>query len=383
MFHDETADAFIVSRYDDVLQVMQDNATFSSHVATKVLPPPADLADSVTVDPAGASIINLDPPEHTGKRKIINRAFTRPRVLALAPALREYAHALVDGFEAEGRCDLMSQYANPMASVAAVDLLGLRREDIPRYNEWSGAMLGLMRHGRQAGSSITEERVRAIYAPVVEALDYFRDMLAERRQDPREDMLSVLLAAEGPDGTPAMDDEEIVVHLLSVVAAGTETSANLTASTLALLDRNPRARERVLAEPELIATALDETIRRHPSAQTVQRRTKCPVDIGGVDLPTGSLVIASIVSACNDESVFEQPERFDLDRDNLSKHLSFGKRAHFCVGAPLAKQTAAIAVEVLYERIPDLRIPEPATEFEPLRGLRVAKGLEATWTTAS
>jgi cytochrome P450 len=360
VFYYPAMDYWVITRYDDVAQAVGDHATYSSAV-WRTVPRPPEFADRVPENLMGVSFINLDPPEHTVSRKNANRAFTRKLVAEQAPHIRRIANATIDAFIADGRCDLMQQFCYPVSLRTIVGLLGLPEADMPRFRQWTEDMFSLMTPGgRDADDSTAKPMDRAEvlerYAGVAEAYEYYSAYVEARRSEPADDLTTRMVHATDERGEPVLDTERIVVHMIELTAAGHDTTANLIGNTVILFDRHPDQLDAVRRDPALLENAVEESLRRRATSPRMFRITTRDVELSGVRIPAGSAVCLQFGAANHDEARFEDPRAFDVRRPNADEHFAFGRGRHFCMGAPLARLEAQIALEVLIERIPDLRV---------------------------
>jgi cytochrome P450 len=330
---------YVVSRYDDVNRVLRDPELFSS----AAMGGPRRSNDDPNVDPTNGSLIGLDPPEHGRHRAIVNRGFTPRRIARLEPSIRKIADELLSAFEARGRCDLVSEFANPLPVAVIAELLGLdpaRRDDFKR---WSTA---LIIGSTQGGGPPRAQLFR-------EFRGYMSEVVEQRRREPGDDLISLLVHAEEEDGV--LDTGQVVGFASLLLAAGSETTTNLIGNALLALHEYPEQAEALRADPGLIPQLLEETLRFDPPVQLLMRLATRETRIADTPIPEGSVVVTLLGAANRDPARFERPERFDVQRSTQG-HLAFGLGNHFCLGASLARLEARIALEMLFERLPDWRI---------------------------
>ena len=334
---------YAVSQHADVVYVLRHAELFSSRPMGGPLPGSAEEAE---LAPTSGSLIGVDPPEHRRHRGIVNRGFTPRRIEALEPHIRKVADELVSGFVQRGECELMEEFANPLPVSAIVELLGLDPARLDDFKRWSSAAIV----GSTQGDS----------APSFELMREFRSFMAaeveKRRQDPGDDLISLLLHAGEDEGV--LTTAQVVGFASLLLAAGSETTTNLIGNAMVALRANPETLERVKASPALIPQVIEESLRLDPPVQLLMRMATQDTEVGGELIPAGSMVMPLLGSANRDESVFPDPERFDIDRDTTG-HLGFGWGNHFCLGSALARLEGKIALETLLERIPDYEISAP------------------------
>ena len=362
---------WVVTRYEDVERVITDFETFSNH-AFELLRPPPELADRVPGNLAEWFEINNDPPAHTVSRKVLQRAFTRSLVRQQEPFALRKAHELIDSFIDDGRCDLTEQYASPLGLAVMVNLVGLPEEDIALYSRWSEALFALLAHRpwkaeldphHQPGHALSAEDIRASWSLLAEEFDYLRAIIDERRKDPRDDLVSAFLAVRDDEGNVVYGRDRIATEMAVLIEGGMETNATLMAQTILHLSRAPEQFEQVKSDRSLVPNAVEEALRLRGSTWGIWRVARTDVQIAGVTVPEGSLILAMLASAARDEQVFGCPNRLDIRRSNTDQHLSWGKGRHFCPGAPLAKMTNATSLNAIMDRIPNIRVPEQQLEY--------------------
>jgi len=326
-----------VFRYADVKRVSADHAVFSSD-QSRVNPAAAELA--------AGNLTMLDPPDHRKLRRLVGTAFTPHTVAALEPRIRAVAEDLLDGVE--GDFDLATTLAHPMPVTVIAELLGLPASDRAFFAACADNLLGI--HTDDPNDPALMERFQAAMG---ELTSYLATFVAARRAAPADDLISALVTAE-VDGAQ-LTDHEATNFCTLLLSAGHITSTLLLGNALLSFDSDPSVWSRLRAEPALIPAAVEEALRhRSPFAQTV-RVTTTDTDIAGVKVAENSYVMPWIVSANRDPRVFADPDRFDLDR-TPNDHIAFGFGGHFCLGAPLARLEARVALDVLTARFSDVRL---------------------------
>lgn len=296
------------------------------------------------------SFLEMDPPEHTRLRRFVTPTFSPKAVARFDQPISDIVGDLLAAVPADGGFDLIGDYAAPMPIAVITRLLGIPDADsaeFQRYGSTFGSALGglqSLRHARQLFEA--QRQLRRI----------FTDLFELRRRDPGEDVISRMVAAPDSEVTP---DDLIPLSTLLLIA-GFETTVNLIGNTVLALLQRPTLWRRVVEDPSLVEAAIEETLRFDPPVQRTARMARTDVEVGGEQVPAGTLVITLIGGTGRDpELVPDRPDDFDLDRPHRD-HLAFSAGRHYCVGAPLAKLEAAIAVRELVTRFPDLRIVGPA-----------------------
>lgn len=345
---------YAVPHYQDVRFVFQHPGLFSSGVmAGAVQPETGGRRSQMMGGSIGGSLIGNDPPEHTRLRKIVNRGFTPTRIRALEPRIRQIADDLIAKLEGAREFDLVQELSMPLPVTVIAEILGIEPERREDFKRWSDAVI-------VGGTGTPSPEERAKFGPLLlEASQYLHHVAAERRREPREDLISALVREEADEG--ALTPQQVISFTMLLLIAGNETTTNLIGNAMLALHHWPGERERVRANPALIPRMIEETLRYDSPVQFVFRRTTREVELGDTKIPEGARVMQLIGSANRDESRFPDPDRFDIDRD-ASGHLGFGFATHFCLGAPLARLEARIVFESLFQRLPRLELLDPDCE---------------------
>lgn len=373
VFHAPAYDLWVVTRHEDVLEVLRDHETYSSTGALKSSPEPfpeevrAVLAEGW---PDMPFIIEIDPPLHDRIRGLVTRAFTPRRIAELAPRVAQIASDLVDGFAADGRADIVERFAWLLPLRVLGELLGLPESDLGRLHEWGADWLLLQQPGP------LERRVEHARG-LVEMQRYFVRALEEREREPRDDLMGALLEKRA-ESEPPLTIPEVAGLPLDLMVAGHVTVTRAIGSALALVFRHPEL-GRHLLDPAVAPQAIEEILRLESPAQGLFRRTTREVRLGGATLPEGARVMVHFGSANRDECVFAAAETFDSGREELSRHVAFGKGIHFCIGAPLARLELVTALPLLLERLPGLRAAAEPHERETVFFARGFRRLVVEW----
>jgi cytochrome P450 PksS len=348
--------AWIVMRYDDALTVLKDER-FSKDFSVVSRWAPRRVRELTR------NLINLDPPDHTRLRTLVSKAFTPRMIEKTRGRIEEVCGRRLDGAAARGRMELVEDYALPVPMTLIGDLLGIPAEDRRQFAGWS-RLVGAGATGRPIDMAAAQYGMWRFGR-------YIRRLIARRRADPRDDLVTALVQAE--EAGDRLTEQELVAMIGLLLFAGYETTVGLIAcGALALLE-NPVQRDLLLARPELAEGAVEELLRyTSPTDFSTPRTTREEVTIAGVRLPKGALVMAGIGSANRDPARFPDPDRLDITREP-DRHLAFGMGIHFCVGAPLARLEAQIALPALFRRFPALRLDGRALRWR--RGM-LFRGLE-------
>lgn len=360
VLQDEQTGSWHVFRYDDVQRVLSEHATFSSRIGGDNQSGSGQLFAS--------SLITSDPPRHRQLRSLVTQAFTPKAVEELAPRIAELANDLLDGMPAGGSADLIRELAYPLPVIVISELLGIPAADRGRFKYWSDIIVSQT----QTGPASAEQD-----STTSEMIGYFLALIDERRSRPGKDLISTLLAAE-IDGQK-LTVPELLGFCALLLVAGNETTTNLIGNAVLCLAESPGTRERVVADPSLIPQTLEEVLRFRSPVQSMYRVTAAETELGGKKLPAEAPVVAWIGSANRDERQFDRAAEFDIDRGQ-NRHLAFGHGIHFCLGAPLARLEARIAMESLLARLPALSLaPEARLERMPSSIVYGLKALPVSW----
>ena len=352
IFYAPSIDYYVVTRYADIEAVFLDSGTYSA--ASAQLPLAQLVPEAVQILLGGGhkpqpSMVSLDPPAHTRLRSPTARAFTPRRVAQMEPKIRRTVDHLLDGIDPSASFDLVSALAFPLPATIIFSFVGIPERDWPQLKEWCGHRAALA-WGRPApGEQVQHAKKMAAYR------SYLRELVATKVTARDDDFASALLAIHDED-PEALTHEEITSILYSLTFAGHETTTYLIGNVVRRLLEDPARWDSVVADPKLIPGAVLETLRYDPSVPVWRRVTKRPVTLGGVDLPEGAKLFLWLAASGRDASVFPEPEKFDLERTNVTKTLAFGKGIHYCLGAALGKLEAEIALEGLTHRFPRLRL---------------------------
>jgi cytochrome P450 len=375
VFFSPIHDAWVVTRYDDVLTILRDPSRFSSshRFRQPVNPTPEVLAELAQLPPEVRLLVNEDPPGHRRTRSLVGKAFSPKQVTAMAPRVHAIAHELIDRFEAAGHADLVQQYTYPLPMRVLLEFVGLPVEDADFIKQWCQDHILLAVPGISAAQQLQSARTEVAFRRYADAL------IAERRHHPQADLLSALIHVE-LDGERPLDDAELNSLLQQMLFAGHETTTNLLSNTLFQLLRAPDLWQALRADPSFTPNAVEEGLRHDAAIPGMFRTATQDVIVAGVAIPAGARLFLSFASANRDERLFATPEDFELRRFNADKHLSFGHGIHFCLGATLARLEAHMGIEVLLQRVPDLRlVPGQHITYLPSLLNRALQHLYVRW----
>ncbi|WP_437645270.1 cytochrome P450 [Sorangium sp. So ce362] len=375
VFFNASANSWFVTRAEDIMTVLRDTERFSSKYLMSPRTPLAPEVVAVLGDPEGRlpTLLTTDPPDHTRLRGLINKGFSPQRVAAMEPQMRALADELIDGFAAEGRADLIPRFAFPFTALVIGDMLGMPRADIDLLKRWSDGWIKLVWNAEPVPQLVEAAKgLRAFQ-------HYFAEVIAERRRSPGDDLLSALIRAH-EDGEAQLSEEELISVPMQLILAGHETTLYLIGNALALLFVHPAHLAAVREDPAQLGHVIEETLRLDSPLLWLARQTTTEVELGGVTVPARATVQLAICSANHEESVFGEPTTFNPCRPNADRHFTFGRGTHFCLGAPLARLEARVALEQLLARLPNLRLdPDHPLERARIIGFRGYEHLHTLW----
>lgn len=381
VFYHEGLRMWVITRHADICQAARDYETFSSK-ALGLVPPPEDLAHRVPKDFDKEFFVAIDPPEHTGSRMSVAPFFTPRAIAKLEEPTREIANRLIDSFIEKGQCDFMTDYAYPLSLEVITRMLGIPNDRGADYRRWTADLFTVFTPVSMTKPMDEKER-RERWLRLLECFEFFDELVADREKNPRDDVLSKMLQARDKEGNPLVNRSRIVRHINEFVAAGNDTTPNLMACMLQLLEEYPDQRELLRNQPELMPQAVEETLRRRGTSPGLFRITTRDVEIGGATIPKGSSVWLLFVAGGLDDSKFEEPERFDIRRADASEHLAFGFGRHMCLGNPLARLEVRIGMEEIFRRIPNIRIvKDQKLNYLPTLTVLALENLQVEWDPA-
>ena len=361
---------WLITRYDDVLAVLKDERFVKDW--RKVLTP-EQLAQIPPIppvmEPLSRNMLDTDPPDHERLRALVSRAFTPRLVERMRPRVQAIADGLLNAVQERGEMDLIDDYAFPLPITVIAELLGVPAEDRNSFREWSDAAVS---------GNATQEYLEQILIPHMTAFtDYLRALFEEKRKNPEDDLVSALVRAE--EAGDKLSEHELLGMVFLLLVAGHETTVNLIGNGVLALLQHPDQLRQLKEEPSLIKPAVEELLRYDGPVETsTERFAREDVDMGGMVIPKGEMVLVVLAAADHDPERFADPDELDITRAD-NRHLAFGKGIHHCLGAPLARMEGQIAISTLLRRMPDLRLKgsldslswRPGLILRGLRGLPV------------
>ena len=351
----------VFGRHEHCSRILRDPRASSARERSLLVPP--EIADRERT----RSFLSLDPPDHTRLRRLVAKAFT-PRVVAtLTPRITEITHDLLSAAAHRREIELVSELAFPLPVRIISELLGVPPEDHARFAGWSAKLA----HSVQPSfGALDPVELAETEQAALEFADYFTGLIAVRRSRPADDLLTKLIKAE--DAGDRLTVDEMIATCVLLLVAGHETTVGLISNAVLALLRNPGQLAALDADPELAADAVEETLRYDPLVQLTARVARGGMKIDAVEPRDGAVLLLLLAATGRDPAVFADPDTFDIRR-GASEHLAFAAGPHFCLGAPLARLEATIALRAIALRMAGPRLDESALAYKPNFNLRGAE----------
>jgi cytochrome P450 len=362
----------VFSSYQDCDDVLRHPSSASDRINSTAAQ--REIAQGVEVRPMGPpGFLFLDPPDHTRLRKLVSKAFVPKVVKALEPDITALVDSLLDKVEEQGSFDVIADLAYPLPVAVICRLLGVPIEDEPQFSQASALLAAaldpVISFTGQAPDSFDEMLQAGLWLR-----EYFRELIARRRTDPGDDLMSGLIHVE--ESGDQLTEEEIVATCNLLLVAGHETTVNLIANAILAMLRHPQHWTALALDPQRVSAVVEETLRYDPPVQLMGRIAADDMTIGDAAVPKGDVMMLLLAAAHHDVAAFDRPGEFDPDRDNI-RHLAFGRGPHFCLGAPLARLEAAVALSKVTARFPQAQmVGEPV--YKPNLTLRGLVSLQVT-----
>ena len=365
-----------VTRYEDINAILRDPKTYSNRKTIRFENLSAEFEAAFPEGRPDKVLVTLDPPEHGRLRRLAQAAFSPKLIESKRADIRALCDGLIDAFIAKGAADLVVDYADRLPVQAITTTIGAPIERTPFFRQWALDRLVMLR----GAPDFTPQQRDELIGRAKEFNDWLRGFVEERRGAPRNDLASALLHATTPEGDPALTMQEILGLIATILSAGSTSTAHLIAMMFRELLRNRDQWEELAADRSLVKNAVEESLRIRTPVHGVVRTTNRDVELHGVTIPADSDVYLYYASAQRDGSVFADPDRFDIHRQDVYKHYAFGRFVHVCLGASLARMEAEETLNAFLDRLPQIELvagqPENWTPNILSPGLQ---SLKATW----
>jgi len=382
IFYDEHINCWQLFRYEDILRVITDYHTFSS-----------DRKRVFAKDQAAihSSPVSNDPPRHRQVRDIVNHAFTVRMVEQLVPQITEITNELLNKVIPTGEIDIIKDLAHPLPAIVMADLLGIPEDARERLKQWTEILIARDYHDTVdylKTQSLSDSQVDIPHAlsirPIKDAMQgmqevdaYLMRLLEERKRQPHNDLISRLLTTEV--GGQRLTDTELIGFCVFLLIASNQITAHLIGNAMHCFIEHPAIQKRLRQQPSLMRDAIEEVLRYHPPVKSMIRIATTDTNIGEYGIQKDQVLILWLASANHDEQFFQNPECFDIQREP-NQHIAFGHNIHYCLGAPLARLEARIALNTILAQLPDIR-RKGDKPLEPIWSGTVfgVKSLPITW----
>ena len=364
---------WFITRHEDVAAVLLDDERFVRDPRNALSA--EQLAERGATFPLALEAIenhmlNRDGDDHRRLRRLVTTAFTPRRVEQLRPRIQAIADELLDAVEPRGAMDLSADYAFPLPITVIAELLGVPTADQDRFKEWSDAIIS---------PALDPQDTDRFFEQMGAFVAYLTDFFARRREAPTDDLVSALLAAR--DENDALSEQELFGTVVLLIVAGHETTVGLIGNAVLNLLEHADQLALLRTDPTLMPRAIEEILRYEgPVERSLNRWAATDMELGGQPIRKGDLVIPILNAADRDPARFTDPERLDVTRED-TRHVAFGRGSHYCLGAPLARLEAQVALETLFRRLPTLRlaVSRDRIEWRPTPGFRRVTALPVAW----
>jgi cytochrome P450 family 142 subfamily A polypeptide 1 len=376
VYWSEKDQVWVITRFDDVSYVSKRQELFTS--AEGVRPN----------NPAKITLIDEGEPRHGQLRKLLNKGFTPRMVKKLEAVFRDITRDAIDAVAHKGQCDFVEDIAVPLPLLLIAEMIGIRKEDHGRFHQWSDAMIAA--DGRMDDPVVTGKAAQAF----MEYSTYVSEIIADRRENPKDDFVSILTSADDDGVLGTMDQQlhaglsseehlaransELMMILVLLLVAGNETTRNGISGGMNLLIQHPEARQRLIDDPSLIPGAVEEMVRMVSPVRSFGRTATQDTELRGVQIKKGERVLMIYGTANRDPEQFENPDVFDIERN--PHHVGFGLGSHFCLGANLARMEMRVAFEELLRRIPDMEFTAAGPVYAPSALVRTCVEMQVKFT---
>ena len=361
-------DMWVVSRYDDVREVLLDPQRFPSSVAESQFRASAgDIERATKVAERFAekgwvpapTLNGRDDPNHKQMRAMFNQAFKPSKIKEIDPRVEGLAYELIDGFIEEGRCEWVKQFCVPLPLFIIGEQMGAKREDMWRIKRWTDAFF------QRISLMLPEDRHMEMVDREIEAQQYFQPIFDRLRENPDDSLISVLVNTVIEEwGRPLNDNELHAEMMADTFVGGSETTTNALAAGMKLLIENKDVWHQLKSDPgKYMKTFVEEVVRLESPVQSLMRFVREETELAGVTIPAGAMINVRFAAANRDERAFECPEKLDLDRPKAGSHMGFGSGTHHCLGAPLARRELIWGFTAVVDRFEDMWFAQGKNDF--------------------
>ena len=368
----EMMESWVLTRYDDIDKVLTDNRFSADRQRARTRFAQMIQEQQAQYGPLSTAqtMLTSDPPDHTRLRKLVSKAFTPRAVLDLRPRIQDIVDYLLVEAGERGEFDIIHDLAYPLPVIVIAEMLGVPPEDRHRFKHWSDTVVATL-----GGPFTPPEVIEAARVAIEELAEYIGHVIAERRAEPKEDLISGLIAAE--EGGQVLSEEEIFATCILLLIAGNETTTNLIGTSMLALFQNPEQMERLRKDLSLMPSAVEELLRYAGPVHGTGRVPKEDIEIAGHVFHEGEMVFTLLAAGNRDPSHYPDPDKLDVAR-NPTDHLALGDGIHFCLGAPLARVEAQIAIGTMLDRFPKLLLLDEDPEWGGTFIIRGPKRLNVT-----
>ncbi len=352
--------SWLISRYDDIIGLLTDNRVSSARAESifQVLPDDVRQELQPLRHVLGSRMLLTDPPTHTRLRNLVTKAFSARMVREKKPRIQEICNTFIDRVIANGEMDVISDLAIPVPGWVIADMLGVSRDMQPKFTQWSRDQVRVYDRPGTSGERIPI--MRQGQESMLEMKAYLEGVIADRRTNPQDDLITMLVMAE--EEGDRLSTDELVIMIIALLVGGNNSTAHLIGNAVFTLARHPDALQQLKADPSLITTAVEEVLRFESPVQATSRVARDAIEVGGHTIEPGQGISLLFGSANRDENQFPDPERLNLAR-RPNRHLTFAHGPHFCLGAAIARAEAQIAVQTVVERCDDLELVNDSADW--------------------
>lgn len=364
----EKSKYWMCTRYEDIRAMLGDMAYEKQLQRWKQVNPLLKMVPEVSALMKSRAVwmLNMNPPDHTRMRGLVNRAFTPTMVKGMRPHIESIANGLIDSLEGKNEFDFVSEFAFQLPVTVIAEMLGVPKEDREKFKHWSNTLTDTLE------PSPNLDHLKKANKANEELYEYLRPLVQDRRREPKNDLISALVAAE-EDGKK-LTEEELLANCILILVAGHETTVNLIGNSVRMLLQHPDQLALLKRNPELVPGAIGETLRFESPVQTTRRLAGEDMELAGQKIKEGDMMLLFMGAANRDPLQFPDPDKFDITRDT-KKHLSYGHGIHHCLGSSLADTEGQVALETLLKRMPDMKVLPQKIEMRNTFALRGVKSL--------